>query len=636
MQPHEAHFEQLKKLLELEREADLEQYKALIERLPMEQRREKGVTWYPVDVMKSGYTYGDRGFVIVERAAQDAHHQFRAGKPVRLFTKQAGVKRPEMDGVIYYVQKNTMKIILNSKDLPDWLGMGLIGVDLLFDERTYIEMGKALKAVQQAKRDRLAELRTILMGKEEPRFRAQEDIPPHPYLNESQNAAVRQILAAQDVAVVHGPPGTGKTTTLVHAVKLLAEREHTVLVTAPSNTAVDLLTERLAELGLRVVRVGNISRIDPTIVQHSLEAQMGAHPDSKHIKKVKIQAAEARRQARRFKRKFGKEEYMERKHLFKQAGELEAWANQLETRLIDQLLSAAQVITCTLVGAANQVLEQRRFKTLVVDEAAQALEPATWIPIQKASKLILAGDPFQLPPTVKSIEAQRGGLGETLIEKCIRQWGDVSLLKVQYRMHQAIMGFSNAQFYEGQLQAAEAVRTHGLEHGPQVPVAFIDTAGCGFQERINPEYQSRFNPEEFQILCEHLLQLVEPFQTAEEALPSIALISPYREQVLHMQEHIEADGILNKLDLSINTIDGFQGQERDVVYISLVRSNEKSQIGFLSDYRRMNVAMTRARKLLVVVGDSGTIGNDAFYGAFLEYVEQEGLYQTAWEYMQAG
>lgn len=632
MTPHEAFFQQLGDLVRMEKASELEYYRELIERLPLEERKAKGFTWFPVQVGKSGYTYGERAYVIVEhQESPDFAHQFRGGKTVRFFIRLADGKIKERTGVINFVEKRRMKIVLNAKDLPDWMNSGHAGVDLMFDERTYQEMEKALKIVREVKKGRLAELRAILLGAQ-PRTTDPIAAPVNiPELNPSQNRAIGQILAAQDIAVVHGPPGTGKTTTLVHAIRLLCEREATVLVTAPSNTATDLLTERLAGQGLNVVRVGNISRVDEAIISHTLEAQLSKHPESRNIKKVKIQAAEFRRQAKRFRRHFGKEEYDERKDLLKQAGDLDAWAKDLEDRLIDQILSSAQVITCTLVGAAHPVLEHLRFRTVVIDEAAQALEPASWIPIIRASRVVLAGDPYQLPPTVKSVEAQRKGLDVTLIERCIAMWDDVSLLTVQYRMHNAIMGFSNEMFYKGVLRAAEGIHDHRLAFGGHEPVTFIDTAGCGFDELVKEEYQSRYNPQEFHILCEHLYQLVESH--ADHPLPSIALISPYREQVAHMEATVKEDSLLSSLPITVNTIDGFQGQERDVVYLSLVRSNPKGQIGFLDDYRRMNVAMTRAKKLLVVVGDSATIASHEFYRSFLDYVDRKGHYQTAWEYM---
>lgn len=626
-------LEQLARLLQLEKEADLEQFKSRIQRLPLTERRDNGYAWYPVQIVKTGYTYGERAFVTVEREVpEDTPHHFRAGMVANLFTQQAGAHKPERSGVVNFVSKNRMQIILNSKDLPDWIGMGLIGADLLFDDRTYQEMEKALKAAREAKKGRLPELRNILLGQQQPRFAPVNQPYTHPHLNDSQNQAINRILAAQDVAVVHGPPGTGKTTTLVQAVKRLSEQEHNILVTAPSNTAVDLLVERIAAEGLSITRIGNISRVDEAVIRHTLEMKLAGHPESKNIKKVKIQATEARRNARKYKRRFGPEERAERHRLYQEARELSAWARQLENRLIEQILDGAQVIAATLVGTSNDILSNRKFRTVFIDEAAQALEPATWIPIARASRVIFMGDPYQLPPTVKSMKAGREGLSITLIEKLLDRLPEVSLLDVQYRMNAHIMGFSNRVFYQGQLKAAPEVKSHRIGISANHPVVFIDTAGCGFEEKVHPKYKSRYNPEEFLILREHLYQLKAAFPP--EALPSVAIISPYREQTVHIEQVIEEDPLLSGLPLAVNTIDGFQGQERDVVYISLVRSNAKGEIGFLKDYRRMNVAMTRARKQLIMAGDSATIGHDAFYSDFLAYCEQNGQYQSAWEYMR--
>lgn len=627
-----AELHKLQELLKLEKEEDFEQYRRKMAQLPLEQRRKEGYAWYPLQVVQKGYAIGERAFVVVERTAlKGAEHQFRAGKSVSFRTMAAGAQNPERNGVVYFVDKDRMKIILHARDLPEWVETGQLIVELSFDERTYQEMEKALAKVIAVKKGRLAELRAVLLGAKLPGY---TDVIPAfsaPTLNASQIEAVRHIFAAQDVAVVHGPPGTGKTTTLVQGIRLLAEIEHTVLVTAPSNTAVDLLTERLLEEGLEVVRVGNISRVDEALLNHTLDALVANHPESRNIRKVKIQAAELRRQANRYHRVYGQEERQEKRRLIDEANELSAWANQLEQRLIEQILDAAQVITCTLVGAAHPVLEGRTFRTAVIDEAAQALEPASWIPITKASRIVLTGDPFQLPPTIKSAEAQKAGFNVTLMEKCLERIPEVRLLNVQYRMHEAIMGFSNKYFYNDQLLAAPEVQHRQLAIPNNQPLVFIDTAGCGFEEKVHPAYQSRSNPDEFRIIREHLYQLTDAF--AEKERPSIAVISPYREQVLYIQQHLNDDASLSSWNIAVNTIDGFQGQEKDVIYISLVRSNAKGEIGFLQDYRRMNVAMTRAKKLLVIVGDSATISRSPFYRALIEYCEEGGAYQTAWEYM---
>ena len=633
MEQEQQAFDSLLEALRIEKEKDLENYKKRIQRLPLKERTETGVSWYPLQVVKQGYTLGERAFLTVERSKKlGREHQFRSGRPVRLFTMQPVNGKGEKSGVVHFVDKNKMKIILNSKDIPDWIGLGLLGVDLLFDDRTYKEMEKALLAVKNASGDRLAELRSIFLGNKAPHFRKTQHPFQLPQLNASQNAAVQAILNSDDVAIIHGPPGTGKTTTIVQAIKQLSKYENTVLVCAPSNTAVDLITERLSLEGILVVRMGNISRVDENVLNNTLEMRIAQHPENKNIKKLKKEAAEKRRSAQRFKRKFGRDEYLNRKDQYKEAKDLMDWAIQLETRIIDQILESAQVITCTLVGAADRMLAHRKFKTVVIDEAAQALEPATWIPIRKASKVVLTGDPFQLPPTVKSIEAAKQGLSITLMEKCLQHFPMTNLLNIQYRMHELIMEFSNEAFYEGKLMADDSVREVRLPIPNNIPIIFIDTAGAGFEEKTHSAHSSKFNPEEFQILCEHLHQLIASYAGID--VPSIAIISPYREQVQMMKSFIAEDPIFSEQPISVNTVDGFQGQEKEIVYISLVRSNAKGEIGFLKDYRRINVAMTRAKKQLIMVGDSATIGKDAFYDRLLEYCETFGDYQTAWNYIQ--
>jgi superfamily I DNA and/or RNA helicase len=526
-----------------------------------------------------------------------------------------------------------MKIVLNSSSLPDWLNQGNLGVDLLFDDRTYREMEKALKIVKTAKKGRIVELRDVLVGQKEPTFEPIVNPVTIPELNLSQNEAVNDIIAAQDIAIIHGPPGTGKTTTLTYAIRQVCKKEATVLVTAPSNSAADLLTERLSNLGLNVIRIGNPSRVDESLIQHTLETRLARHPDYKNVKKIKKEAAEMLRKAIKLSKKSGWQNRTEMKALFKESGEMRNWANQLEENTIDQILASANVVTCTLVGITNKYVEKVKFETVFIDEAAQALEPATWIPILRARRVILAGDPLQLPPTVKCKEAQKGGFGVTMMERGI-EFLPSTLLKIQYRMHENIMGFSNQQFYENKLVADLSVRHKILPqaNGNHSALEFIDTAGCSFTEVVNPEFKSRYNPDEYKILREHLYQLIE--NADQENLPSIGIISPYREQVIHIQQDVESDEFLvDYPNLTINTIDGFQGQERDVIYISLVRSNDKGIIGFLTDYRRMNVAMTRAKQKLVIVGDSGTIGSYKFYQKFLDYCDKIGAYRTAWEFM---
>lgn len=615
----------------------------VIQALPLVQRVKKGHSWYPLQVIESGYGIGGRPFVTLIREGEESH-QFRAGTSVNFFTTQPLANGAQRGGVIKYVKKNKMVIVLGGEDLPDWLQAGGVGVDRMFDERTYVEMDRALQTLEMAENGRVAELRDVLMGTRRAEYRPvpSSDVDHLSGLNDSQRAAVAHVLGADHVGLIHGPPGTGKTTTLVAAVKELIKTEDRVLFCTPSNSAADLVTLRLADQGVCVVRTGNISRVEEDVMRHTLDVQIAEHPDTVQVKKLRKEAAALRKKASKAK---GRQKGM----CYRDAGKLSGWAKQLEDRTLDHTLDSAEVIVCTMVGAAASILSGHTFKTCVIDEAAQALEPATWIPILKANRVILAGDPFQLPPTVKSKKAEKDGFNITLLEKCLVN--DVAkkagltkesnraarlenvLLQVQYRMNEPIMGYSNDYFYDGQLRAADLVAKRTL---PSIPLAesvvFIDTAGTGFEEKLHPQFKSRYNAGELNILIEHLLDMRQniPYDVQ---LPSVAIISPYREQVIQAEDMIDEESKLADFNITINTVDGFQGRERDVVYVSLVRSNEKGEIGFLADYRRMNVALTRAKKYLIVIGDSATIGGDAFFAGFLKYVEERGRYQTAWEFM---
>ncbi|MEM8585308.1 MAG: AAA domain-containing protein [Bacteroidota bacterium] len=623
-------LEHLRKLVELERQEERKLFLEVIQKLPLRKRVQKGWSWYPLQMVKKGYTIGERPFVILERSGEE-EHRFRAGMSVDLFTEQAHVSRSRKSGVIKYVKSSRIKVILGGSDHPNWLNGGQLGIDLMFDERTYREMDRALEKVMKADDNRLAELRDILMGGRKAQFTSAvkpQTAPEMTRLNEVQGQALSNILAAKDLAIVHGPPGTGKTTTLVAAIQELILREDQLLVATPSNAAADLICIRLAEKNIPLVRVGNLSRVDDEVMRHTLEAQLAAQPDNKQIKKLRREAADLRRKAQ-------KQRGREKGLLYRDAGQLSNWANQLEDRLLDYVIASARVVVTTLVGAAANVLEGYQFSTCLIDEAAQALEPACWIPISKSERVILAGDPFQLPPTVKSRKAEQGGLATTLLEKCIeRHPAATCMLEVQYRMNEKIMGFSNQHFYEGKLKADVSVARQTLpNYELSESITYIDTAGTGFEEKINNRFQSRYNENELQLVIEHLIELIGS-TPPEFSLPSIALISPYREQVVRARELFDSEERFKDIDLTIDTIDGFQGQERDLVYLSLVRSNDKGEIGFLKDYRRINVAMTRARKQLVIIGDSATIGADPFYTKMLKYIEDEGSYVSGFVYIR--
>lgn len=631
------YFRKLLDLLKLERQEDRRSYDELIEKSSVTERRANGLSWYPIAIRGSEISRGDYLTVELERTThKDTSHQLRFGASAALFSNH-DARSNRLDGVITYQSGDRLKLTLRTDELPDWARDGKLGVDLLFDDYSYDEMQNALRlASVLSEKTEEGNLIRILTGDKSPTF--QTTIPPssNSILNSSQQKAVEKILSANELAVVHGPPGTGKTTTLVQAVKLLIRQDpQKILVVAPSNTAVDLLTEKIAEEGINVIRVGNPARVSDRLMSLTLDSKISEHSSMKELKKLRKQAAEFRDMAHKYKRNFGRAEREQRKALFDEARSIMKQVEQTEQYITDDLLARSQVITATLVGANHYTVKNLKFHTVVIDEAGQALEPACWIPILKAEKIVIAGDPYQLPPTIKSTEAALNGLGTTLLEKLITVHPEaVSLLETQYRMNEMIMGFSSKIFYENKLKADSSVASHVIFAGDS-PLSFIDTAGCGFEEKS--EGTSTVNPEEAVFLFSHLTQVVtelnDRFQ--KENLPTIAVISPYKEQINVLKDLLLHSPILLAYGdkISVNTIDSFQGQERDIVYISMTRSNTDSRIGFLSDIRRMNVAMTRARKKLVVIGDSATLSQLPFYAEFISYAEQRNCYQSAWEFV---
>lgn len=621
----------VQELLEQEKAAEIAQFTRMLEEQSPAHRKRAGKTWYPVELRETGYGLGDYPFVIVQRHDQTPH-QFGGGKTVRLFSNQNESEQLEAQGVVHFVQDDKMKVIFYANELPDWVDDGRLGVDLLFDANSYREMERALKIVQGVDSGQLLNLRNILLGYAQPGY---FDLKPIelPRFNESQQTAINQIVKAKDVALVHGPPGTGKTTTLIGAMQQLVANGERLLVCAPSNAAVDLLTERAAAAGMNAIRLGHLSRIDESLFANTLEGRMETHEDTKNIKRLKKQAEEYRRMAGKYKRKFGKTEREQRKLLYQEARQISKDAVNMEDQLVQLLLNEAQVVLATLVGSSHRYLHQMDFDTVLIDEAAQALEPATWIPILKARKVVLAGDPCQLPPTVKHDRNSTAGLSVTLLEKALKRVPEAgTLLQTQYRMHETLMGYSNQWFYENALKADAAVATHRLPLDEGQPILeFVDMAGTGFEEEKDPDSQSLFNTGEAEVLRKHLEALLDALGE-HQSTTSFGVISPYKAQVIKLQDVLQFPEDVQR-NLTVNTVDSFQGQERDVIYLSLVRSNEDGQIGFLSDYRRMNVAMTRARKKLVVIGDSATIGQDAFYEGFLAYCEKHEAYFTAWEWL---
>jgi len=629
----------LKQLLKIERDEDYRLYKEQFLRVTLDQRKKNGVTWYPIKINSEELGSGDLLHLEIERTTQiDKAHQFSSGKNVSLFSNQ-NEETYEITGTIKSVSKNSLKLIIHSDELPDWCYDGKLGINIQFDDNSYNEMQNALDVVINARNNRIEELREMIEGALPLSFEKINNDVLIPQLNLSQNKAVRHILSVNDIGVIHGPPGTGKTTSIVQAIRLTLQTESQVLVCAPTNSAVDLITEKLLELGVDVLRMGHPARISDELQNSSIDGKISSSPYYKDIKNLRRNAEEYFRMAGKYKRVFGKEEAQQRTAYYTEAKNCIKEARLLEDFIVDELFKTTKVICCTPVTITHRGLAKKRFGTLFFDEASQALEPMVWIPLLKCKRLILSGDHFQLPPVVKSIEAKKGGLDETLLDRCIKYKESVSLLTRQYRMNTAIMGFSNNYFYENELIADESVSAQVLLNDENSmlskSIEFIDTAGCGFDEIQNTETLSHFNPKEGDVLFKHLQQLLIEYGTHEH-LPSISIgiISPYKEQREWLKDNI-SDFEFDKtklLSLSIKTIDGFQGEERDVIYISLVRSNERQEIGFLNDLRRMNVAITRAKKKLVVIGDSSTIGASKFYNSFLEYCEKHGAYRTAWEW----
>ncbi|NOS55372.1 MAG: AAA family ATPase [Cyclobacteriaceae bacterium] len=642
--------EQLRKtlgLLQLERQADLEQYRQKVLLRPLHARVKEGMTWYPVRLAKEYIGTGERIIVEVERTTQkDQPHAFQSGKMVSVFSNASGKsEKQHQNGVINYVRDNLMVITLNGDDLPEWIDSGSLGVDVMFDEMSYREMEYTIKKVIEAEDNRVAEFRELLLGQQVASYRLPVTSSSTPatgnrepeirILNNSQLKAAQKIIDSKDIAFIHGPPGTGKTTTLVQTIKYTVKEEGQVLVCAPSNAAIDLLVEKLSDQGLNVIRIGHPARVTEQSLSKTMDARIAEHPNFDELRLLRKKMEQTKQKANKYKRSFGHFEKAERKMLREEARQLKSDADTLEFYITNDLLQKSEVICSTLVGASHPTLKGRRYKTAFIDEAGQALEPACWIPFLRAQRVILAGDHMQLPPTVKSNEAAKLGLAETLFEKGIlKHPSQASMLQVQYRMHEAIMKFSSSYFYKDELIAHESFRSELLRPN-QSPVEFIDTAGAGFTEEQDPETLSRFNKEEAALLIRVVEKLVEEIGLEDWITQNITLgiITPYRAQVDYLLHLAESSSLLEPLHklVTINTVDAFQGQERDVVAISFVRSNAKGEVGFLGDIRRTNVAMTRAKKKLIMVGDSATLGTHPFYVKLLEYVQANDFYKSTFE-----
>ena len=610
---------------------EYEYEKSEFERLSGEQgvmrRVARGQCWFPVRLGHSYYNSLNRFVVEVARdeVADDVDSAFEYGRQVRFFYEALDGKiiYRNFPAMVSFCDGGHMAVVLPSTSaLKEIDGVARLGVDLAFDETSFAAMREALGDVASAKGSRLAELRDVLCGFVAPGFRELQPMM-FPWLNASQQRAVNKTLCCRDVMVVHGPPGTGKTTTLVEAVYETLRREPQVMVCAQSNAAVDWICGKLIDRGVPVLRVGNPARVDDKVLSATYERQFEAHPDYPELWGVRKAIREVSAGRRRMSR-------ADASALSNRLHNLRHRAVELEVKIQVEIFESARVVASTLVGSDNAVLKGRRFTTLYIDEAGQALEAACWIAIRKADRVIFAGDHCQLPPTVKSVEAERAGLSRSLMESVVDKCRSaVELLTVQYRMNEAIMRFSSDWFYGGRLQAAEEVKCRGILDFDS-PVEWLDTSEMDFSEKYVSATGGRVNSDEGEFMLDSLEAYIKRIgeKRVEDENLDFAVISPYKAQVSWLRRNAKKRNVLRRLKgkIAINTIDGFQGQERDVVFISLVRSNDDGKIGFLSDLRRMNVAMTRARMKLVIIGSAATLTRHPFYEKlFLSQKKENGV-----------
>lgn len=640
---------QQRTLLQLEYYTEKEAFRKLTEQMGMQRKVKRGDAWFPLQVGKSFYNSLNQTAIEVFRTSdQDIEHNFEFGRPVMFFRSEGSeeLKYFSFTGTVSYVDGDRMVVTVpdSAPLLELQQSTDPIGVQLSFDETSYKLMFEALDRVMKAKNNRLAYLRDLFYSHQKAGRFSFEPMK-FPWLNPTQERAVNEVLWAKDVAIVHGPPGTGKTTTLVEAINETLMRESQVLVCAQSNMAVDWISEKLVDRGINVLRIGNPTRVNDKMLGFTYERRFESHADYPQLWAIRKAIRELRKN-----RKKGSENYHQK------MDRLKSRAAEIELRINAELFGEARVIACTLVGSALHLLEGMKFGTLFIDEAAQALEAACWIPMRRASRVILAGDHCQLPPTVKSIAALRAGLGKTLMERIAENKPEVvTLLKIQYRMNDEIMRFSSDWFYGGKVESAPQIKYRSVldyDH----PITWIDTSNeenqitiegedapedsastsssvsaanqnsdLNFKEQFVGESFGRINKAEAELT---LLTLAEYFtkigkQRVLEERIDVGIISPYRAQVQYLKKLIKKYEFFKPYRrlISVNTVDGFQGQERDVILISLVRSNDEGQIGFLKDLRRMNVAMTRARMKLIILGNKDTMTKHPFYKKLWEYVE---------------
>ena len=602
----------LLKCIDLEEKEQAQRYK-LDQQHTLRQLKAEGLALHPIIVTRKNFGYADYPEISFKLRFPSEENMFRDGAAIECFiTGEEPVK-----GLLISLDGKSGEFRLFAPDFPDWIEDDGVGIKLAPDTRTTAIMKKVLNELENNKP--LFKLFEQLHGNNPTSFlQHKKETAIHSIhfynhnLNESQKQAVAAVVKNEGTVIIHGPPGTGKTTTLIEAIMQLIHAGEKVLVSAPSNTAVDNIAKGLISRGARLLRVGNTSKVDETIFSHTPEGRMANSKQQKEIKQLKIRAEEFRKMALKYKRSFGKAEREQRNLLFKEVKNIRTEIKKLQAYNEEKLFEEAQVIAGTPIGIYDAGVEHLHFPTLVIDEAGQCIEPLGWCIFPLAEKMVLAGDHWQLPPTVISNEAAILGFNRSILEVAIATVPDVFLLNTQYRMRQVIAGFSSDYFYNNLLLTAEHLQNTGVH------LTFIDTAGSGNNEKHGPDGVSLQNEGELQ-LTQKLLETeqLDPLKTA--------FISPYSGQAITARELLPPT-------MRVSTIDSFQGQEKENIIVSLVRSNDDGEIGFLKDYRRMNVAITRAKEQLFVIGDSATIGGDGFYNAFLSYVEKHGTYRTVWEF----
>ena len=619
-------LQQQRLLLQLEYQTEKEAFRQQTEQVGIERKVKRGEAWWPVKVTRSYYnSLNQLAIEVIRTTDTDIEHNFEFGRPV-VFFHDDPIKYFRFTGTVSYADGDRMVVTVpDNTSIIDLQNAERLGVQLSFDETSYRLMMEALDRVIKGK-GRLGYLRDLFYSRQ----KAETFVfpPMHfPYLNATQEEAVNMVLRAKDVAIVHGPPGTGKTTTLVEAIRETLMRENQVLVCAQSNMAVDWISEKLVDRGINVLRIGNPTRVNDKMLSFTYERRFEAHPDYSQLWAIRKAIRDLRKNRKRGDEKF-----------HQKLESLKSRATELEIRINSDLFGEARVIASTLVGSANRLLDGQKFGTLFIDEAAQALEAACWIPMRRVSRVVLAGDHCQLPPTVKSIAALKAGLGKTLMERIVEMHPEaVTLLKIQYRMNDDIMRFSSNYFYEGKVESAPEVKYRSIldldtamewisPENPDNPECPDNPDYPDYREQFVGESFGRINKTEAELTLDtlqHYFERIGKQRLLDERI-DVGIISPYRAQVQYLRRLLMKREYFKPFRrlISVNTVDGFQGQERDVIVISLVRSNDEGQIGFLRDLRRMNVAITRARMKLIILGDKQTMTRHPFYRQLWQYIEQ--------------